>query len=79
MYMQCSKGVGTFTEYWLEREKLEESKELVRRQFQEKVLPNEESLSSWLAFLIQSFLSGRHVRQKAAKTCRASITATCPH
>lgn len=71
--------VGTFTEYWLEREKLEESKELVRRQFQEKVLPNEESLSSWLAFLIQSFLSGRHVRQKAAKTCRASITATCPH
>ncbi|MCY8994685.1 SWIM zinc finger family protein [Bacillus inaquosorum] len=47
--------VGTFTEYWLEREKLEESKELVRRQFQEKVLPNEESLSSWLAFFDSEF------------------------
>lgn len=53
--------VGTFTEHWLEREKLEESKELVRRQFQEKVLPNEESLSSWLAFFDSEFsLAGTH-------------------
>ncbi|MCI4139470.1 SWIM zinc finger family protein, partial [Bacillus vallismortis] len=44
-----------FTEHWLEREKLEESKELVRRQFQEKVLPNEESLSSWIAFFDSEF------------------------
>ncbi|WP_406621009.1 SWIM zinc finger family protein [Bacillus atrophaeus] len=47
--------VGTFTDDWLEREKLEESKELVRRQFQEKLLPNENSLSSWLAFFEAEF------------------------
>ncbi|AFZ92438.1 hypothetical protein C7M22_00966 [Bacillus velezensis] len=54
VYAQFER-VGTFTEHWLEREKLEESRELVRRQFQEKVLPNEESLSSWLAFFDSEF------------------------
>lgn len=76
VYAQFER-VGTFTEHWLEREKLEESRELVRRQFQEKVLPNEESLSSWLAFLIRNSRCGRRGRRPEARRCRAFITAIC--
>lgn len=34
---------------------MRKAKSLVRRQFQEKVLPNEESLSNWLAFFDSEF------------------------